>query len=93
MIVLSPEDGPEIETVTQNLSSAGFYCLSPARLTPGQTITCTLRVPTYDLTSQAPYIPVVCRAHVIRVQLDVEGSFGIACRISDYHLLRAGAAH
>jgi hypothetical protein len=37
-----------IETVTQNLSSSGFYCWSQTPLTPGETLVCALKVPAYD---------------------------------------------
>ena len=50
----------EIETLTQNLSSGGFYCLSTATLTPGETVLCTFTVPAYDPRSADRTISIRC---------------------------------
>jgi hypothetical protein len=76
-----------IETVTHNLSSSGFYCLSPVALTPGEALICTLRLPAHDPRSEQRTISLECRALVMRAEATSDGSFGIACRIEDYHLI------
>ena len=76
-----------IETVTQNLTSTGLYCLSPVALTPGETLRCTLRAPAYDPRDEERHISLECSAMVVRAEAAANGFFGIACRIEDYHLL------
>src|SRR4051812_19430052 len=82
-----PGASEEIETVTQNLSSSGFYCLSPTPLTPGETLVCTVRVPAYDPKGADSSMSLECRAIMLRAETIADGSYGIACRIEDYHLL------
>jgi hypothetical protein len=79
-----------IGTVTQNLSSSGFYCLSPAPLTPGELLICILTLPTYDPRSEERRVSLECQALVIRAEAIPDGSFGIACHIEDYHLVPTG---
>ena len=86
-LMLSREDGsPEIETITDNLSSSGFYCLSSVPLTPGQSVRCALRVPTYDPHDDERYIELACKALVVRAEAAPDGCYGIACHIEEYHL-------
>ena len=80
-----------IETVTENLSSAGFYCLSPVPLTPGEGLNCTLLVPAYDPRDLERRMPLECAAVVVRAEAAADGFFGVACHIEDYHLSAAGA--
>lgn len=77
---------PAIETVTQNLSSSGFYCLSPAPLTPGEAVRCLFCVPAHDPQDDERCIDLECRALVLRAEAAAEGFFGIACHIEEYHL-------
>jgi hypothetical protein len=87
-LLLMRADTPErIETVTQNLSSSGFYCLSSMPLMPGETLRCTLRVPAYDPKSEQRTISLECSALVLRAEAMPDGLFGLACRIEDYHLV------
>ena len=79
-----------MQSVTQNLSSSGFYCLSRTPLTPGESLLCTLTMPTYDPKSRERTISLECRASVMRAEATAEGLFGIACRIEDYHLVMNG---
>jgi len=87
-VLLLPGGGAKaIETVTQNLSSSGFYCLSPLPLTPGDSLFCTLRMPTYDPRGEEHMLALECRVRVMRAGADAEGAYGIACRIEDYRLV------
>lgn len=81
-----------IETVTHNLSSSGFYCMSAMPLTPGESLSCTLSVPAYDPKLEERTIALECRALVMRAEAAADGSFGIACRIEEYHLVRSCAS-
>jgi hypothetical protein len=89
-VLLLGDDGQAIETVTHNLSSNGFYCFAPSPLKPGGGLICTLKVPAYDPKNEERTLTLECRALVLRVEAVAEGSFGIACRIEDYRLMKAG---
>src|SRR5262245_52443308 len=80
--------GKAIETVTLNLSSSGFYCLSSAGLTPGERLFCTLRVPAHDPNNDGSAVSLECSALVMRSELTSSGAFGIAFRIEDYRISR-----
>ncbi len=87
LLLLTEGATEQIESVTQNLSSIGFYCLSPTPLTPGQALLSTLKVPAYDPKGEDRTIHLECRAFVIRAEATPDGSFGIACRIENYRLV------
>jgi hypothetical protein len=78
-----------VETVTDNLSSSGFYCVSPAPLTPGESLVCILRAPAHDPTSEERAIALECRILVMRADATADGHFGIACLIEDYRVLQS----
>jgi hypothetical protein len=89
-VVLLPGRGADaIETVTQNLSSTGFYCFSPAPLTPGDPVLCRMKVPAYDPNGEEDALALECRVMVMRAEAAADGFFGIACRIEDYRLITA----
>jgi hypothetical protein len=83
-------DPPEaVESVTQNLSSRGFYCFSKVPLTVGEILACTIRVPAHDPAGKELDRQLDCKVRVTRVEADAaEGLFGIACRLEDYHVAR-----
>jgi hypothetical protein len=75
-----------VATITQNLSSSGFYCLSRSSFSLGEQLVCSLEVPTHDPLDKGRTVPLECRARVVRVELERgNGRFGIACQIEDYH--------
>ena len=77
-----------VETVTQDLSSDGFYCYSHAVFVPGEIRTCTLGVPTYHPNGGDRVRPVLCRVRIVRVEaLGSEGLYGLGCRIEDYRFM------
>ena len=90
-VLLFRSEPPEaVETLTQDLSSGGFYCLSRVPLIPGELLACTLKVPAHDPSGRELARQLDCRVRVIRVDPDsAEGLFGIACRIEDYHFAHA----
>ena len=82
-----------VESVTQNLSSGGFYCLSKVPLIPGELLACTIKVPAHDPSRKEPDRQLDCRVRVVRVESDAAGGlFGIACRIEDYHFAHSADA-
>jgi hypothetical protein len=82
---LRPGTTDTVETVTQDLSSDGFYCLVNTVFVPGEIRTCTLSVPTYYPRAKNRVRPVHCRVRVIRVEVMGAGDlYGVGCRIEDY---------
>lgn len=79
-----------IDTVTQNLSSSGFYCFSSTPVAPGAVLRCSLKVPAYDPKGEQRTVTLECRVQVMRSEATLDGAYGIACRIEDYHLLAGG---
>lgn len=90
-VLLVPHRGEgAIETVTQNLSSSGFYCVSSCSFAPGESLLCTLQVPVFDPKSEELTLALECRIAVLRTESIADGFYGIACRIDDYRLLTGG---
>ena len=73
-----------LESVTENLSSQGFYCLSQFPVPSGESLLCWLTVPTHDPSGAKEKIVLECEVRVIRSEAAAEGLYGIACRIEDY---------
>ena len=75
-----------VTTITQNLSSSGFYCMAGFPFALGEKLFCALEVPTHDPLGKKRSLPLECRVRVVRVDPEVgAGCFGIACQIEDYH--------
>ncbi len=76
-----------VESVTENLSSSGFYCLSRTPLAPGESAICALSAPAHDPLCKEHTLRLECRVRVVRTEsAATEGLYGIACQIDDYHL-------
>jgi hypothetical protein len=87
-IVLFPNQTGEdvVETVTQNLSSQGFYCLSRKRFTVEELLLCTLQIPITGLGGREGHLE--CSARVVRVEENMAGGeYGIAFRMEDYRFV------
>lgn len=75
-----------VESLTRDLSSSGFYCITAVAFTPGEQLICALRVPTHDPNGKRLEQRLECKVRVVRVEpLSSEGTFGLACQIEDYH--------
>jgi len=85
-ILLFPNQSSEaVETVTRDLSSSGFYCLSRIPFTCGEVLICSLQVPTYEPFNNKGTLALECRARVVRSEPgEATGLCGIACQIEDY---------
>ena len=81
-----------VETVTHDLSSEGFYCITNTAFVPGEIRECTLSVPMHRPYGGDRVRPVLCRVRVIRVETlgDEDGSYGVGCRIEDYRFASSG---
>ena len=90
-ILLFPNQVGEdaVQTITQNLSSHGFYCLSRRPFTVGELLLCTLQIPTNGLGAGESHLE--CQVRVVRVENNAsEGQYGIACRMEDYRFAPSG---
>jgi hypothetical protein len=79
--------GERVESLTQDLSSGGFCCLADTPFTAGETLMCLLKLPSHGPNGKHLEQMLECKARVMRVELQDEGVYGIACRIEDYHLV------
>jgi PilZ domain len=84
-----PASDREIRTETHNLSSEGFYCVSPEIFEPGESIECAIGLP-LDGSRQERNLS--CRCTVLRTERIGDALFGVACRIDDY-TASSGAVH
>ena len=80
-----------IETVTENLSSSGFYCYARVPVVPGECLKCSVRIPAHDPKGEERMMMLECSVQVLRTEAAPDGSFGIAFRIEDYRLIASGS--
>ena len=84
---LLPVGMDTLETVTQDLSSDGFYCLVKASLLVGERVTCILALPGH-VPSGPEWMLLECGAKIVRVEaLEESGVYGVGCRIEAYRFL------
>jgi hypothetical protein len=75
-----------VQTITQNLNSQGFYCLSRKPFTVGELLLCTIQIPTNGFGAGESQLE--CQVRVVRVEKNAsEGQYGIACQIEDYRFI------
>src|SRR5579859_6058280 len=53
-----------IESITQNLSSSGFYCHSQILIAPGEFLVCAIKLPAYDPSGHERPRVLECRVQV-----------------------------
>jgi len=88
VILFGDKQDEAIETFTHDLSSEGFFCLSSRPFSPGETLTCAMRVPSYDAFGKERYRVLECHVRVVRSHpASPEGNYGVACRIEHYRLI------
>ena len=79
-----------VETVTENLNCAGFFCFSELPVHCGELLSCVLRIPSWEKHS-AVGLALLCSIRVLRVERSAMASrLGIACRIENYHCVATG---
>lgn len=75
-----------VESLTRELSSSGFSCVTAVAFTPGERLICTLKIPTHDPNGKHLERRLECKVRVMRVEPQgADGTFGLACQIEDYH--------
>src|SRR5262249_28517268 len=71
------------EGETENLSSAGFYCIVRESFHPGDNLDCILTVPAENFSFDTGDVNLHCEVEVTRVE-NKQAGFGVACRIDHY---------
>jgi hypothetical protein len=85
LLLFQDHAGEAVETVTRDLSSNGFYCLSRIPFVCGEVLVCSLQIPTYEPLNNEKTLTLECRARVVRSEPGAgDGLCGIACQIEDY---------
>jgi hypothetical protein len=74
---------PPAESVTENLSSEGLYCITKERFKPGQRLQCEIVIPA-TLGVESPVV-IECHVTVRRVE-SLRPGFGLGCHVEDYSL-------
>jgi hypothetical protein len=76
-----------IASVTDNLSSEGFYCLCDEPLVPGELLACIIRVPTQSRALQRAFLGLRCLVQVVRVESCGASRWGHGCHIEGYQVI------
>lgn len=76
-----------VESITENLSSEGLYCISSRLFKTGERLRCEIVIPD-ALGLDAPLM-LECHVTVQRVEYHGSG-FGLGCHIEDYSLSSVG---
>src|SRR5260370_4885550 len=86
LLLFSNQAADAVESLTRDLSSSGFYCITGVAFTPGERLICTLRVPTHDPNRKLLEQRLECKVRVVRVEPQrAEAMFALAGQIDDYH--------
>ena len=78
-----------VETVTTDLSSDGFHCLSPIPLEPDEIVRCMLTIP--EISNHSPNGRrrlLECQARIVRLEpSNKDGNFGLGCQIKNFRVI------
>ena len=74
-----------VESVTENLSSEGLYCITQEPFKLGEDLKCEIVLPGEIFGSSEPSIRMQCHLTVRRVE-HLDRGFGLGCHIEDYSL-------
>ncbi|MDX1978669.1 MAG: PilZ domain-containing protein [Bryobacteraceae bacterium] len=78
--------GSVVQSVTENLSSGGFFCYSSQEFVPGEHTQAWIEIPRRGATGKGRSF-LLCRARVVRVEQDAARGYGLGCRIEDYNIV------
>lgn len=89
--IWAPNSSAPVETVTTDLSSDGFHCLSPMPLQPDSILACALTIPeTSNHAANGKCRVLECQIRVIRLEApNKDGDFGLGCRIENFRIATA----
>lgn len=88
LVFFASESRPSVETTTQDLSSSGFYCVSPSPFAVNESAFCYIKIPIYQPDRTEQVLSLKCRVRVVRVELLGESEYGVGCEIEDYCFLK-----
>src|SRR5258706_1333503 len=74
---------PPVESITENLSSEGLYCITQEPFRTGERLQCEIVIPGDSFGSPEPFLRLRCHITIIRVE-PVHRGFGLGCHIEDY---------
>ena len=77
---------PSVESITKDLSSEGFYCITSERFKPGERLQCMIVIPGGGSFGLESPIALECHVTVLRMEQRHSG-FGLGCHIEDYSLV------
>jgi len=80
------QGGASVESMTENLTSNGFYCVAREPFQMGEQLDCVIVIPAGAFGYSADPIRLQCRVRVMRVEDQID-TFGLGCAIEDYELL------
>ena len=83
--------GAPVETVTTDLSSDGFHCLSPVPFGRDEVLACTLTIPETSISlGNGSRRLLECQVRVVRSEpANRDGYFGVACQIKNFRIAAA----
>jgi|SRR5580658_4099534 hypothetical protein len=83
------EGAPDVNSVTENISGGGFYCISPTPFPADEQKEAHLMLPIRGYIRSADDVDIQCAVRVVRVDtLGAGRGFGVACQIERYTFLR-----
>ena len=74
---------PPTESVTENLSSEGLYCVTAQKFKTGERLQCEIVIPA-EAGTGSPVV-ISCNVTVKRVE-SLRPGYGLGCQIEDYSL-------
>jgi hypothetical protein len=92
VLFLRPETDCPLRTETLDISNNGFYCITQQPFAPGEQVTCLIGIPVRSSGTPGcgDLLYLQAEVDVVRITITNGEGFGVACRISDYRVLRKG---
>lgn len=81
-------NGAIVPTITENLSSSGFYCHARERLIPGEEFDCSISLHSEGPANPQRQLVLICKGRVARVEFVAADRYGVGCAIDDYLLIK-----
>src|SRR5882724_8685317 len=70
---------PPVESITENLSSEGLYCMTREAFKPGEHLQCMIVIPETVVGLESPIL-LECQVTIRRVE-NLQHGFGLGCHI------------
>jgi hypothetical protein len=86
-VTLIRADESLVETVTENLSSKGFYFVAMNILIPGEEVRVRISIPIKANSHAFGHGTILGRARVTRIQAVGPNRYGVGCSLEDYYVM------